>query len=266
MPTQKQLREEQALERTVLKAESIARVIRMQDRKQQNQDANDLLDDGLDPYACSPANADTFSVICPDCGQLVPSEYDSFLSQQDANDYARQHCDCHKNNKTRRKQTMISGTDKNIAALHKRMDKVLTDIIYRGGKAGIADVDGQPWLTNGIAAVIYDENSLIFAADKMEEIQGIKSFAVPGQRLAFLPNAHLEYLKPSGTCLAAQLKDDSGRRLMINNTYYHLFGDKFDYKLYIPGDRDELQDPAVYVFYLDELVGLILPIKQKAEE
>ncbi len=160
---------------------------------------------------------------------------------------------------------MISSTNKDIMSLHKRMDKVLIDIIYRGGKAGIAYVGDQPWLSNGTAAVIYDENSVIFATDKTEEIQGIGSMAAPGQRLAFLPNARLEYLKPSGTCLAAQLKDDNGRRLMINNTYYHLFGDKFDFKLYVPSDRDELQTPVVYVFYLDELVGLILPIKQQKE-
>ena len=145
------------------------------------------------------------------------------------------------------------------------MDKALTDMLYLGCKVKFADVDGQPWLCNEYAAVIYDENSVIFSNEKMEGVQGIAVIAEAGQRLAFLPNAHLEYLKPSGTCLAAQLKDDTGRRLVINNTYYHLFGDKFDFKLYIPGDRDELQEPVVYVFYLDELVGLILPIKQQKE-
>lgn len=156
-------------------------------------------------------------------------------------------------------------TNKNIVALHKRMDKVMTDMIYLGSKAKVADVNGQPWLSDGMAAVIYDENSIIFSNEKMEEIQGIEDLVIPGQRLAFLPNAHLEYLKPSGNCLAAQLKDDRGNSLLINNFYYHLFGEKFDFKLYIPGDRDELQMPVVYVFYLDELSGLILPITKPKE-
>nr|DAQ35625.1 MAG TPA: hypothetical protein [Caudoviricetes sp.] len=85
MATKKQIRAERTLEKTVLKAESAARAIK----------AQELQEEGLDPYSCSSANTDTFSVVCPDCGQLVPSEYDSFLSQKDADDYAREHCDCH---------------------------------------------------------------------------------------------------------------------------------------------------------------------------
>ncbi len=74
MATKKQLREERALERTVLQAESIANEIRKQDA----------------------AGAEGYSVICPDCGQLVPSDYQSFASKADADKYAREHCDCRK--------------------------------------------------------------------------------------------------------------------------------------------------------------------------
>lgn len=160
---------------------------------------------------------------------------------------------------------MIQG--KEVIALRKRMDRHFTGLIYNGIKIKhSADSSGDHWLCDGIASAVYDEEEIIFDKNRFEELTALNGFVDVGQEVNDLPNARLEYLKPCGTCLAAQLKDESGRRLMINNAYYHLFGNKFDFKLYVPNNESELQAPAVFVYYLDDLVGIILPVKNRQEQ
>jgi hypothetical protein len=91
--TKKQLQEERALEKTVLQAESIAGAFKHRD-----------------PYV---AGAEGCNVICPECGQLVPSPYDSFISQTEADKYALKHCDCQNQRK--------------VIALTKKADQKPTD-------------------------------------------------------------------------------------------------------------------------------------------
>lgn len=97
MSAKKPTAAEKVLERTAEKFEAVAAEIKTEDaKKKAKQDpdtAEKLREMGLDPNA---AGAEGNSVICPDCGQLIPCEFDSFISQKSADQYAMEHCDCHK--------------------------------------------------------------------------------------------------------------------------------------------------------------------------
>ena len=69
-------REERALEKTVIKAERIAREIKRQEAKTEQKPG------------CS--------VPCPECGQVIQAPYSGFVSKEAADRYALDHCDCKK--------------------------------------------------------------------------------------------------------------------------------------------------------------------------
>lgn len=100
MATKKQQRVERVLETAARELGTMANSIKAQDaakaatrtRKEQGTEEK-LREMGLAPHV---AGAVGCSVVCPDCGQLVPSDFDSFISQEAADSYAREHCDCHK--------------------------------------------------------------------------------------------------------------------------------------------------------------------------
>lgn len=97
----------------------------------------------------------------------------------------------------------------------------------------------------------------------MQKTSAINEIVERGRQCVNKPEAHVKYYKPSGDRLGAVLEDKTGCRLMVNNDYLKLFGDKFIYKLYSPLKEDVLQVPTVFVFYFDDLVGLIMPIETK---
>lgn len=111
MPTKKQLLAERTLEKAVRQMEAVAAGIKRQEAAEAACAASvepaaegpavqvpeyDPLEEDRSPYAANPENRKIYSVICPDCGQLVPSEYNSYASREEADAYAREHCDCHK--------------------------------------------------------------------------------------------------------------------------------------------------------------------------
>lgn len=119
------------------------------------------------------------------------------------------------------------------------------------------------WLSNNFAAVLYDSDDINLSEVKMQSTPSINDLVQCGKQCVTKPEAHVKFYKPSGDRLGAVLEDKAGNRLMINNDYLKLFGNKFIYKIYSPLPKDELQVPAVFVFYFDDLVGIILPIESK---
>ncbi|QNK41846.1 hypothetical protein [Caproicibacter fermentans] len=159
---------------------------------------------------------------------------------------------------------MIDNRNKDIVALRKRMDKLLLGLLHNGGyiRESVSDTT-ELWLTNGIAAVLYDSDDVNLSEEKMQKTQAINEIVECGRQCVNKPEAHVKYYKPSGDRLGAVLEDKTGCRLMVNNDYLKLFGDKFIYKLYSPLKEDVMQVPTVFVFYFDDLVGLIMPIETK---
>lgn len=159
---------------------------------------------------------------------------------------------------------MIDNRNKDIVALRKRMDKLLLGLLHNGGyiRESVSDTT-ELWLTNGIAAVLYDSDDVNLSEEKMQKTSAINEIVECGRQCVNKPEAHVKYYKPSGDRLGAVLEDKTGCRLMVNNDYLKLFGDKFIYKLYSPLKEDVLQVPTVFVFYFDDLVGLIMPIETK---
>ena len=159
---------------------------------------------------------------------------------------------------------MVDGNSKDVAALRKRTDKFFLGFLHVGGyiKKSVSDTN-ELWLSNGSAAVLYDVDDINLTENKMQRTEALNEFAECGRMCVNKPEAHIKYYKPSGERLAAVLEDKSGTRLMVNNDYIKLFGDKFVYRLYAPLESDVLQTPAVFVYYFDDLVGLILPIETK---
>lgn len=104
MSAKRQTQAERVLEKTVLQCETVAAGIKAEEAREaaasgvpkEYETEDDFSGGDRDPYSANPANEEKFSVICPDCGQLVPSVYDSFPSKDEADAYAREHCDCHK--------------------------------------------------------------------------------------------------------------------------------------------------------------------------
>lgn len=99
MAMKKQQRVERVLEKAAREMGTMADAIKAQDAakaatraKEEQETEEKLREMGLDPHV---AGAVGCNVVCPDCGQLVPSDYDSFVSQAEADSYAREHCDCH---------------------------------------------------------------------------------------------------------------------------------------------------------------------------
>lgn len=159
---------------------------------------------------------------------------------------------------------MVDGNSKDITALRKRTDKLLLGLLHLGGyiKESVSETN-ELWLSNGIATVLYDADDINLSEGKMQRVEALNAFADCGRLCVNKPEAHIKYYKPSGERLGAVLEDKSGTRLMINNDYVKLFGDKFVYKLYSPLKEDVLQTPVVFVYYFDDLVGFILPIETK---
>ncbi len=160
---------------------------------------------------------------------------------------------------------MVDSNSKDIVALRKRTDKLFLGLLHVGGyiKESVTETTNELWLSNGIAAVLYDADDINLSEDKMQKVEALNSFADCGRMCVNKPEAHIKYYKPSGDRLGAVLEDKSGTRLMINNDYVKLFGDKFVYKLYDPLKEDVLQTSVVFVYYFDDLVGFILPIESK---
>lgn len=159
---------------------------------------------------------------------------------------------------------MIDNRNKDIVALRKRMDKLLLGLLHNGGyiRESVSDTT-ELWMTNGIAAVLYDSDDVNLSEEKMQKTQAINEIVECGKQCVNKPETHVKYYKPSGDRLGAVLEDKTGCRLMVNNDYLKLFGDKFIYKLYSPLKEDVLQVPTVFVFYFDDLVGLIMPNETK---
>lgn len=98
MATKKQQREERQLAKTVRQMESVAAGIKAQDKAKEAERVAKMKEMGLDPFT---AGAENCSIVCPECGQLVPSPYSGFVSQEAADKYALEHCDCQKIKKSK---------------------------------------------------------------------------------------------------------------------------------------------------------------------
>lgn len=102
----------------------------------------DPLEEDRDPYAANPSNRKTYSVICPDCGQMVPSIYDSFISRELADAYARQHCDCHCLNLVKRRK-YITNLISAILSLQEPDDRLRVPLPPGPPKSGTCRYCGQ---------------------------------------------------------------------------------------------------------------------------
>lgn len=98
--------------------------------------------EGGNPYVASPASLTKYSVICPDCGQLVPSIYDSFISRELADAYARQHCDCHRLDQVNRR-TYITNLISAILSLQEPDDRLRVPLPPGPPKSGTCRYCGQ---------------------------------------------------------------------------------------------------------------------------
>lgn len=161
---------------------------------------------------------------------------------------------------------MVDARSKEIIKLRQRMDKLLLAQLHSGLRIiwSIAE-NNEIWLTNGFVAVMYDVDNIVFAQDNAFDDNQLQSIINIGKKFADSENAYIDYYKGAGSKFSAILKDRTGNKLQINYDYYKLFGDKFNYKLYVPVDGNK-NTPVVFVYYFNDFVGLILPISKSKKD